>query len=83
MRKRHPSSCFLHDNEVIWWQGLKGLPNLEKRTKRKQTVQMLNTSTRRRGCEVTLIFAEKSDPQIRKDIAKMLLAAYEKRRFSA
>lgn len=79
MKIQRQKASFFLDNEVVWWQGLKGLPHLENGIKRKPSVQMLNTSSRTRGCDVTLIFAEKSDPQIRKDIAEMLLAAFEKR----
>lgn len=72
--------CVLVSDRATWWRGLKGLEHLENRISRKPSVHTPNTMITKNGCKVTLIFAGQSKPEIRKDVADMLLTAFEKRR---
>lgn len=54
--------------------------NLENTNKKLSTVQVSREMMTDSGCSVTMLFPEISDSQIRRDVARMLLAAFEKRR---
>lgn len=71
-------ACVLFDNEVIWWRGLMFRKHLENRMSAQPTVQTSRTMTTKNGVSVTLQFSPKPNPQIRRDIARMLLVAFEK-----
>lgn len=54
--------------------------NLDNRKEAQPTVQVSREITTTNGCKVTLMFAEKEDPNLQHDVAEMLLAAFIKRR---
>jgi len=53
---------------------------LENGISTQPTVQECRDMTTSNGCKVTLVFSPKSNPQARRDVAGMLLAAFERRR---
>lgn len=53
--------------------------NLENRMSTLSSVQQCREMTTSNGCRVTLKFRPKPNPQIRKDVAGMLLAVFERR----
>ena len=52
--------------------------NLENE-KSATSVQQCREVTTTNGCNVTLVFRPQSNPQVREDVAEMLLAAFERR----
>ena len=73
-------SCIILNPELIWWRGLILHPNLDNRICAKPSVQARYDMISKSGCLVTLLFNPKPNPQVRTDIAAMLLAAFETRR---
>lgn len=54
--------------------------NLENKNNKLSTVRVSREVMTDSGCGITMLFPEESDPQIRRDVAAMLLAAFEKGR---
>ena len=54
--------------------------NLENGISAKPSVQVAREFRASNGCAVTLVFPEKSDNEIRRQVASMLIAAFEDRR---
>jgi len=54
--------------------------HLENRISAIPSVQGCREMTTSNGCNVTLVFSPKSNPQARREVAGMLLAAFERRR---
>ena len=77
---RISQSCIILNPELTWWRGLILHPNFNNRISAKPSVQMNHNTVFANGCFVTLLFNPMPNPQIRHDIAAMLLAAFEKRR---
>ena len=53
--------------------------NLDKRIDALATDANLRTIKTRNGCTATLIFSQEENPNIRKDVAEMLIRSLEKR----
>ena len=68
------------NSELTWWRGLILHENLDNRMSAKPSVQKPHNTGRTKGCLVSLVFNKTANPQVRLDIADMLLAAFEKRR---
>ena len=52
---------------------------LENEISALPTVQQCREVSTTNGCKVTMVFRPQSNPQVRKDVAGMLLAAFERR----
>ena len=74
------SPCISMQGELTWWRGLKLCPNLDNRMSAKPSVQMTHNTVNANGCHSTLVFSSTPNPQVRLDIAEMLVTAFEKRR---
>lgn len=74
------STCIILNSELTWWRGLILHANLDNRMSAKPSVQKPHNTGRTKGCLVSLVFNKTPNPQVRLDIADMLLAAFEKRR---
>ena len=74
------SPCINMQGELTWWHGLKLRANLDNKISAKPSVQMAHNTINANGCLVTLLFHPTPNPQVRQDIAGMLLTAFEKRR---
>ena len=74
------STCIDVRGELTWWRGLILHANLENRMSAKPSVQIAHNTINANGCLVTLLFHPTPNPQVRQDIAGMLLTAFEKRR---
>ena len=53
--------------------------NLENEISATTSVQQCREVRTTNGCRVTMVFRPQSNPQVRKDVAGMLLAAFERR----
>ena len=53
---------------------------LENEISASTSVQQCREVRTTNGCKVTMVFRPQSNPQVRKDVAGMLLAAFERRR---
>ena len=56
--------------------------NLDNEILALSSVQMPREITTENGCHVSLRFRKEEDPNIHREIARMLIAAFEKRRSS-
>ena len=74
------SACIDVRGELTWWRGLVLHANLDNRISAKPSVQMAHNTINANGCHSTLVFSTTPNPQVRQDIAGMLLTAFEKRR---
>ena len=74
------SPCINMQGELTWWHGLKLRANLDNRISAKPSVQMAHNTINANGCHSTLVFSTTPNPQVRLDIAEMLVTAFEKRR---
>ena len=74
------STCIDVRGELTWWRGLILHANLENRMSAKPSVQMTHNTVNANGCHSTLVFSTTPNPQVRLDIAEMLVTAFEKRR---
>lgn len=54
--------------------------NLDNRISAQPSVQACRQMITSNGCKVTLEFSPISNPQINRDVAEMLLAAFQKKR---
>lgn len=54
--------------------------NLDNRISTQPSVQTCRQMITTNGCKVTLEFSPISNPQINRDVAEMLLAAFQKKR---
>lgn len=52
---------------------------LENEIRAQPSVQQCREVRTTNGCKVTMVFRPESNPQVRKDVAGMLLAAFERR----
>ena len=53
--------------------------HLENEISATTSVQQCREVRTTNGCKVTMVFRSESNPQVRKDVAWMLLAAFERR----
>lgn len=74
------STCISLNSELTWWRGLNLHANLDNRMSAKSSVQKSHNTSSTKGCLVSLVFNKTPNPQVRLDIADMLLIAFEKRR---
>ena len=74
------STCIILNSELTWWRGLNLHANLDNRMSAKPSVQKPHNTRIIKDCLVSLVFNKTSNPQVRLDIADMLLTAFEKRR---
>ena len=74
------SACIDVRGELTWWRGLVLHANLDNRMSAKPSVQMTHYTVNANGCHSTLVFSSTPNPQVRLDIAEMLVTAFEKRR---
>ena len=74
------STCIILNSELTWWRGLILHVNLDNRMSAKPSVQKPHNTSSSKGCLVSLVFNKTPNPQVRLDIADMLLTAFEKRR---
>ena len=74
------STCIILNSELTWWRGLILHVNLDNRMSAKPSVQKPYNTSSSKGCLVSLVFNKTPNPQVRLDIADMLLTAFEKRR---
>jgi hypothetical protein len=74
------SACIDVRGELTWWRGLILHANLDNRMSAKPSVQMTHNTVSANGCHSTLVFSTAPNPQVRLDIAEMLVTAFEKRR---
>ena len=56
--------------------------HLENEISATTSVQQCREVRTTNGCKVTMVFRSESNPQVRKDVAGMLLAAFERRSMS-
>ena len=56
--------------------------NLDNEILALSSVQMPREMTTENGCHVSLCFRDEEDPNIHREIARMLIAAFKKRRSS-
>lgn len=54
--------------------------NLDNRMSAQPSVQTCSPMMTNNGCKVTLEFSPISNPQINRDVAEMLLAAFQRKR---
>ena len=73
-------TCYSSRGELTWWRGLILHANLDNRMSAKPSVQMTHNTVNANGCHSTLVFSTTPNPQVRLDIAEMLVTAFEKRR---
>lgn len=53
--------------------------NLDNKINASSTVANLRNITTRNGCTATLLFSEKDNPHIRREVAELLLRSVQKR----
>ena len=74
------STCIMLNSELTWWRGLNLHANLDNRMSAKPSVPKPHNTGIIKGCLVSLVFNKTPNPQVRLDIADMLLTSFEKRR---
>ncbi|MBR1711009.1 MAG: hypothetical protein IJ719_19625 [Clostridia bacterium] len=57
-----------------------GQANLENGISAQPSVQAVREFSTPNGCHVRMLFREQNDPKIRREIARLLLAAFEQER---
>ena len=76
MKNNSAETCKKRNNDI----SLNQEPtNLDNRINALATDANLRTIKTRNGCTATLIFSQEENPNIRKDVAEMLIRSLEKR----
>ena len=70
------TACKIPRAAVSW---IHGDTHLENEISAQPTVVKLREITTRNGCRATLIFCELENPQIRREVAALLLRSFQKR----
>ena len=76
MKNNSAETCKKRNNDISLNQES---TNLDNRINALATDANLRTIKTRNGCTATLIFSQEENPNIRKDVAEMLIRSLEKR----